>query len=223
MAAALKSFGWSEEDDKQLEHHEHVSSSNQDALKEQVLALKKEAVENRRSGNVAEAMTLLKKAKLLEKDIETEEPESKVASPEGQKIMLAEDITFARTIARPILAHRSKLGIQRELLALKKKALALRREGKVDESEEELKKGSVLEKQLEELENASKPHVAMETRSFASNPPYKVEPPSLNLADDGYEPEVIDHDMQDPVLLSILKNMGWEDVDTDSAKKMTNH
>jgi hypothetical protein len=63
----------------------------------------------------------------------------------------------------------------------------------------------------------------METRSFASNPPYKVEPPSLNLADDGYEPEVIDHDMQDPVLLSILKNMGWEDVDTDSAKKMTNH
>ncbi|KAG0541143.1 hypothetical protein BDA96_03G471000 [Sorghum bicolor] len=218
MAAALKSFGWSEEDDKQLEHHEPVSSSNQDVLKEQMLALKKEAVANRRSGNVAEAMTLLKKAKLLEKDMETEEPESKVASPEGQKTMLAEDITFAGTTARPVLAHRSKLAIQRELLALKKKALALRREGKVDESEEELKKGSVLEKQLEEFENASKP-VAKETRSFASNPPYKVEPPSLNLADDGYESEVTDNDMQDPALLSMLKNMGWEDVDTDSAKR----
>ncbi|CAD6234651.1 unnamed protein product [Miscanthus lutarioriparius] len=218
MAAALKSFGWSEEDDKQLEHHEPVSSSNQDVLKEQVFALKKEAVANRRSGNVAEAMTLLKKAKLLEKDLETEEPESKVASPEGQKTMLAEDVTFAGTTARSVLVHRSKLAIQRELLALKKKALALRREGKVDESEEELKKGSILEKQLEELENASKPPVAKETRNFASNPPYKVEPPSLNLADDGCEPEVTDNDMEDPALLSMLKNMGWEDVDTDSAK-----
>ncbi|CAD6227937.1 unnamed protein product [Miscanthus lutarioriparius] len=222
MAAALKSFGWSEEDDKQLEHHEPVSSSNQDVLKEQVLALKKEVVANRRSGNVAEAMTLLKKAKLLEKDLETEEPESKVASLEGQKTMLAEDVTFAGMTARPVLAHRSKLAIQRELLALKKKALALRREGKVDESEEELKKGSLLEKQLEELENASKPPVVKETRSFASNPPYKVEPPSLNLADEGYEPEVTDNDMQDPALLSMLKNMGWEDVDTDSAKRNDN-
>ncbi|KAG2651921.1 hypothetical protein PVAP13_1NG322600 [Panicum virgatum] len=170
MAAALKSFGWSEDDDKELENQEPVSSSNQEAIKEQVLALKREAVANRRSGNVAEAMSLLKKAKLLEKDLETEE------------------------------------------------ALALRREGKVDESEEELKKGSILEKQLEELENSSKPPVAKETRSFASNPPYKVEPPSLNLADERFEPEVTDNDMQDPALLSVLKNMGWEDVDTDSAK-----
>ncbi|OEL38536.1 hypothetical protein BAE44_0000445 [Dichanthelium oligosanthes] len=219
MSAALKSFGWSEDDDKQLENHEPVSSSNQEAIKEQVLALKREAVANRRSGNVAEAMSLLKKAKLLEKDLETEEPDSKVPSPEGQKTMNAEDVTFAGTNARPISTSKSKVAIQRELLALKKKALALRREGKVDESDEELKKGSVLEKQLEELENSSKQPVAKETRSFASNPPYKVEPPSLNLADEGFEPEVTDNDMQDPALLSVLKNMGWEDVDTDSAKR----
>jgi len=218
MAAALKSFGWSEDDDKELENQEPVSSSNQEAIKEQVLALKREAVANRRSGNVAEAMSLLKKAKLLEKDLETEEADSKVPSPEGQKTANAEDVTFAGSNARPVSAPKSKLAIQRELLALKKKALALRREGKVDESEEELKKGSILEKQLEELENSSKPPVAKETRSFASNPPYKVEPPSLNLADERFEPEVTDNDMQDPALLSVLKNMGWEDVDTDSAK-----
>ncbi|CAO2039426.1 unnamed protein product [Urochloa humidicola] len=218
MAAALKSFGWSEDDDKQLENLEPVSS-NQEAIKEQVLALKREAVANRRAGNVAEAMSLLKKAKLLEKDLETEGTDLKVTSPEGQKTTNVEDITFAGMNARPVPASKSKLAIQRELLALKKKALALRREGKVDESEEELKKGSVLEKQLEELESSSKPPVAKETRSFASNPPYKVEPPNLNLADEGLEPEVTDNDMQDPALLSVLKNMGWEDVDTDSVKR----
>ncbi|CAD6250520.1 unnamed protein product [Miscanthus lutarioriparius] len=218
MSAALKSFGWSEEDDKQLENLEPVSSSNQEVLKEQVLALKREAVANRRSGNVAEAMSLLKKAKLLEKDLETEEPGSKVPSPEGQKTTHAEDATFAGMNARPISAPKSKLAIQRELLALKKKALALRREGKVDESEEELKKGSVLEKQLEELENSSKPPVAKETRSLPSNPPYKVEPPNISLADEVYEPEVTDNDMQDPALLSVLKNMGWEDAGSDSVE-----
>ncbi|XP_066321934.1 uncharacterized protein [Miscanthus floridulus] len=218
MAAALKSFDWSEEDDKQLENLEPVSSSNQEVLKEQVLALKREAVANRRSGNVAEAMSLLKKARLLEKDLETEEPGSKVPSPEGQKTTHAEDATFAGMNARPISAPKSKLAIQRELLALKKKALALRREGKVDESEEELKKGSVLEKQLEELENSSKPPVAKETRSLPSNPPYKVEPPNISLADEVYEPEVTDNDMQDPALLSVLKNMGWEDAGSDSVE-----
>ncbi|XP_066379830.1 uncharacterized protein [Miscanthus floridulus] len=218
MAAALKSFGWSEEDDKQLENHEPVSSSNQEVLKEQVLALKREAVANRRSGNVAEAMSLLKKAKLLEKDLETEETGSKVPSPDGQKTTHAEDATFAGMNARPISAPKSKLAIQRELLALKKKALALRREGKVDESEEELKKGSILEKQLEELDNSSKLPVAKETRSLPSNPPYKVEPPNISLADEVYEPEVTDNDMQDPALLSVLKNMGWEDAGSDSVE-----
>ncbi|WVZ71718.1 hypothetical protein U9M48_020270 [Paspalum notatum var. saurae] len=216
LAAALKSFGWSEDDDEQLENREPDSSSNQEVLKEQVIALKREAVANRRSGNVAEAMALLKKAKLLEKDLDTEESDSKVPCPEGKNVNHAEDVTFSGMNARPVSAPKTKLAIQRELLALKKKALALRREGKVDESEEELRKGSILEKQLEELENSSKPPAA---RSIASNPPYKVEPPSLNLADEEYEPDVTDNDMQDPALLSVLKNMGWEDVDTNPAKR----
>jgi hypothetical protein len=209
MAAALKSFGWSEEDDKQLESHGSVPSLNQDALKEQVQALKREAIANKRSGNVAEAMSLLKKAKQLEKDLENEDPYLNTN---------AEDVTIAEMNARPVSAPKSKLVIQRELLALKKKALALRREGKVHEAEEELKKGSVLEKHLEELENSCNP-VTKETRKIGSTPPYKVEPPNLDLTDEGYEPEVTDNDMQDPALLSVLKNMGWEDVDADSEKR----
>ncbi|KQK00082.1 uncharacterized protein LOC100846633 [Brachypodium distachyon] len=216
MAAALKSFGWSEEDDKQMDSHGPLYSVNQEALKDQVLALKREAVAHKKAGNVAEAMSLLKKAKLLEKDLETEQPDSKVLSPEGQKNAHTEDVTAIEINACAVSAPKSKLAIQRELLALKKKALALRREGKVDEAEEELRKGGILEKQLEELENSSKRPVAKDNRSFSSAPPYKAETPILDLADEGYEPEVTDNDMQDPALLSVLKNMGWEDDDTDS-------
>ncbi|KAM0883590.1 hypothetical protein ACQ4PT_031505 [Festuca glaucescens] len=217
MAAALRSFGWTEEDDKQTESYGHVSSLNQEALKEEVLALKREAVAHKKAGNIAEAISLLKKAKLLEKDLESERPESKVLTP-GQKITDTEDITVTEISTRRVSAPKSKLAIQRELLALKKKALALRREGKVDEAEEELKKGAILEKQLEELENSSKRPVANENMNFSSTAPYKAEPPSLDFADEGYEPEVTDNDMQDPALLSVLKNMGWEDDGTDSVK-----
>uniref|UniRef100_M8CMT7 Uncharacterized protein n=1 Tax=Aegilops tauschii TaxID=37682 RepID=M8CMT7_AEGTA len=206
MAAALKSFGWSEDDDNQMDSHAPVSSLNREAVKEQVLALKREAVSHKKAGNVAETMSLLKKAKLLEKDLETEQPESEVLSP-GQKITHTEDIRVTEINTR-----------RRELLALKKKALALRREGKVDEAEEELKKGSILEKQLEELESSSNRPVARENMGFSSKSPLIAEPPSLDFADEGYEPEVTDNDMQDPALLSVLKNMGWEDDDNDSVK-----
>uniref|UniRef100_A0ACD5ZH54 Uncharacterized protein n=1 Tax=Avena sativa TaxID=4498 RepID=A0ACD5ZH54_AVESA len=215
MAAALKSFGWSEEDDKQTDSH--GPSLNQEALKEEVLALKREAVAHKKAGNVAEAMSLLKKAKLLEKDLESEQQESKVLSP-GQEITHTEDTNVTEISTRRVSAPKSKMAIQRELLALKKKALALRRDGKVDEAEEELKKGVILEKQLEELENSSKRPIAKEAITVSSMPPYKAEPPSMDFADEGYEPEVTDNDMQDPALLSVLKNMGWEDDDTDSVK-----
>uniref|UniRef100_A0A0D9VHN8 FYVE-type domain-containing protein n=1 Tax=Leersia perrieri TaxID=77586 RepID=A0A0D9VHN8_9ORYZ len=220
MAAALKSFGWSEADEIQMESHAPVSSLNQEALREQVLALKREAVTHMKAGNVAEAMSLLRKAKLLEKDLETEQSDSKVPSPQGHRNTHTEDLSATEMSARSVSAPKSKLTIQRELLALKKKALALRREGKVDEAEEELKKGSVLEKQLEDLENSSARPAAKENRSIGSTPPYKVEPPSLDLADEGYEPEVTDNDMQDPALLSVLKNMGWEDDDGDSVSRI---
>ncbi|KAF0928945.1 hypothetical protein E2562_011040 [Oryza meyeriana var. granulata] len=92
MSAALKSFGWSEEDEIQMESHGSVSSLNQEALKEQVLALKREAVTHKKAGNVAETMSLLRKAKLLEKDMQTEQSDSKIPSPQGHRSTHTENV-----------------------------------------------------------------------------------------------------------------------------------
>ncbi|KAI4986017.1 hypothetical protein ZWY2020_018647 [Hordeum vulgare] len=194
MAAALKSFGWSEDGDNQMDSHAPVSSLNREAVKEQVLALKREAVSHKKAGNVAEAMSLLKKAKLLEKDLETEQPESEVLFP-GQKITHTEDIRVTEINTRRVSAIKSKL-----------KALALRREGKVDEAEEELKKGSILEKQLEELESSSNRSVARENMGFSSKSPLNAEPPSLDFADERSSIAVC------------VEKYGWEDDDNDSVK-----
>ncbi|KAG1327310.1 putative Vacuolar protein sorting-associated protein 27 [Cocos nucifera] len=71
LAAALKSFRWSEEDDQVTNHVMQSVAVDRDALQSQVLALKREALSQKQAGNTAEAMELLKKAKLLERDLET--------------------------------------------------------------------------------------------------------------------------------------------------------
>ncbi|KAL7212020.1 hypothetical protein ACSBR2_014807 [Camellia fascicularis] len=111
------------------------------------------------------------------------------------------------------LAPKSRLMVQKELLGLKKKALALRREGKLDEADEELKKGKFLEQQLEEMDNASK---VKATQVNVSNKQ------SDNLAipdvrDDG-EGDVTEQDMHDPTYLSLLRNLGWKDEDDKNVK-----
>ncbi|CAL9015055.1 unnamed protein product [Prunus brigantina] len=80
--------------------------------------------------------------------------------------------------------------IQKELLGLKKKALALRREGRLDDAEEELKKGSILERQLEEIENGSMPKampgtvgtgtIGIDDASILSQGPGRPEPSKVN-------------------------------------------
>jgi hypothetical protein len=55
----------------------------------------------------------------------------------------------------PVVVHKPKKNkgqIQKELLAIKRKALAFRREGKNTEAEEEMEKAKVLEEQLSEIE-----------------------------------------------------------------------
>ena len=54
------------------------------------------------------------------------------------------------------LTSKSKAELQKELLGLKRKALALRREGCIDEADAELSKGKLLEQQLEEIETSKK-------------------------------------------------------------------
>lgn len=220
MAAALKSLGWTEDS---------VNSDitfDKEALLSEILSLKREAVNKKRAGNVSEAMNLLKKAKLLERDLEGFEP---------QKGKVAQDPARVQKDSNDLNAHRSSIGsedkdskfvpksklmIQKELLGLKKKALALRREGRLDEAEEELKKGKILEHQLEEMEKASN----VKTKSAA------VHTKGLNSVNgdhdslfnlpvgDEMEENISDQDMHDPTYLSLLRSLGWKDEDNDLAE-----
>ncbi|GAB2259645.1 hypothetical protein Droror1_Dr00010500 [Drosera rotundifolia] len=120
-------------------------------------------------------------------------------------------------IVAPKQAPKSRLMIQRELLALKKKARALRMEEKVNEAEEELSKCKVLEQELEEMQNAAntKPaHVNATPRvpEAVSNVP-DIVLPSLEEGDD----EVTDQDLHDPAYLKLLSGLGWQDKDLGPA------
>ncbi|KAF4365281.1 hypothetical protein F8388_017847 [Cannabis sativa] len=205
MAAALKSLGWSEDS-----VNSDISFDKETLLSE-ILSLKREAVNKKRAGNVSEAMNLLKKAKLLERDLEGLEPRKGNVAHEPARVQKdSNDLNaHAAKDADSKIAPKSKLMIQKELLGLKKKALALRREGRLDESEEELKKGKILEHQLEEMEkglNVKNKSVAVHTKA----------PTSVNEnPEDEMEDNISDQDMNDPTYLSLLRNLGWKDEDND--------
>lgn len=182
MSAALQSLGWTETEDHGV---------NKETLLSEIQSLKREALDKKRAGNTAEALALLKKAKLLEADAgETHDTQEK----DGSIQKLDFDLK---------IKPKGKLEIQRELLALKKKALALRREGKVDEADQELMKGKALEQQLEELESGPKVKpAAMKNVDFSA---------PVDNEDEGED--VTDIDMNDPSYLSLLRNLGWQDED----------
>ncbi|KAI3680599.1 hypothetical protein L6452_35372 [Arctium lappa] len=181
MSAALQSLGWTED---------HAVDDKEARLSE-IRSLKLEALNKKRAGNTVEAMALLKKAKLLESDQEN-------------------DGSHQDSAAAPLTLHsdrktapKSKLAIQRELLALKKKALALRREGKTDEADQVLMNGKALEQQLEELENGQKVKPTAMKHIDLSAP--------MDVDDEGED--VTDTDLNDPSYLSLLQNLGWKDED----------
>ncbi|KAL9255464.1 Vacuolar protein sorting-associated protein 27-like protein [Drosera capensis] len=117
----------------------------------------------------------------------------------------------------PKQGPKSRLMIQRELLALKKKARALRMEGKVNEAEEELSKCKVLEQQLEEMQNAAntKPAHANATPRV---PETVTNVPDIVLApiDEG-DDDVTDQDLHDPAYLKLLSGLGWQEEDLGPA------
>lgn len=237
LAAALKLFGWSEEDHGQATNHVEKSVAlDREALQGQVLSLKREALSQKRSGNSAEAMELFKKAKLLERDLESMQSDAEIFVPELKQKISTTQVSGGPSVAGTTAeesdtgmsksyvksAPKSKLAIQRELVALKRKALVLRREGRLDEAEEELKKGKVLEQQLEEMENATKRPVAeVGKKVLGSTHAYEGASMTLDLVEEGPDAEVTEHDMHDPALLSVLKNLGWNDDDGESVS-MTN-
>ncbi|KAF8364910.1 hypothetical protein HHK36_033108 [Tetracentron sinense] len=234
IVVALKSVGWAEDSDHPEDIVPQSVAMEKEALQSEVLSLKREALNQKRAGNVVEAMAQLKKAKALERDLENLQSQgnifkapnstiqkcsvSEIAEKSSKSIKLDEGTIGSLKYVDPKLAPKSKYAIQKELLGLKKKALALRREGRLDEAEEELKKGKVLECQLEEMENASKVRATLVNNgSKDSDPAYKHPDVTgtLALGDEGDKVDVTEQDMHDPALLSLLNNLGWKDEDNE--------
>ncbi|XP_058096143.1 uncharacterized protein LOC131241345 [Magnolia sinica] len=220
IAVALQSFGWTGDSGHSDDDVLQSVPRDTEALKQEVLSLKREALNLKRSGNVAKAMAQLKKAKLLEKEIEDLQSQSQSNSqnntaPSNSMRKPSMSVEADMKDHDHVLPPKSKLAIQKELLGLKKKALALRREGRFDEAEEELKKGKALEHQLEEMDNA--PKAANVGRKDRDSEPVRKHPgaaETLALGDEEEEEaDVTEQDMHDPAMLSVLKNLGWEDDD----------
>ncbi|XP_074585606.1 LOW QUALITY PROTEIN: uncharacterized protein LOC141841347 [Curcuma longa] len=260
IAAALKSFGWSEEEEEPVAGQGEKSVPfDIQSVQNQVLTLKREALNQKRAGNVSEAMELLKKAKLLEKNLESLQPKPAKLSSELKRESVSPHVDAAaiqsvekenvdETLTSPFKPPpKSKLTIQKELLALKKAALSLRREGRMDEADETLKKGKILEKQLEEMESAPKKHVEETTKGYIFEqqenleidrrktvhkvggknmvdftPLHKGDDGSLDLREEIFENDVTEQDMHDPAMLSLLKNLGWSEDDNSESASMMN-
>ncbi|CAA0308040.1 unnamed protein product [Arabidopsis thaliana] len=201
IAAALKSLGWSEDPGHHENVHSRPSPKNRDESLAEIQTLKREALNLKRAGNVVEAMATLKKAKLLEKELEAADTSSETV-----------DTTRAERDTSLKPPPRSRLAIQKELLAVKKKALTLRREGKFNEAEEELKKGAVLQNQLDELDNSSKLAATGKATREKGN-----DLPDISSLDDDGEVDVKDEELNDPNYVSMLKSLGWNDEDNNPA------
>ncbi|KAK8546766.1 hypothetical protein V6N13_093809 [Hibiscus sabdariffa] len=234
IAAALKSLGWAEDSNPSDDVVAQSAPVNREALLNEILSLKREALSQKRAGNVAEAMAQLKKAKLLEKDLENfnSQPENlsfnqnaptlHTADISVKSAKLGDDNVNAVKDMELKPARKSRLVIQKELLGLKKKALALRREGRLDEAEEELKKGKILEQQLEDMENTSNTKAAQVTIG-SSMKDLKVEHPSMSVTLPVEGEDVTDQDMHDPTYLSILRNLGWNENDDELSDSFPKH
>ncbi|XP_042064973.1 uncharacterized protein LOC121808508 isoform X1 [Salvia splendens] len=210
MSSALKSLGWEDDSADFDDHGNEVAFSKKDSLIAEIQSLKREALNQKKAGNTTDALALLRKAKLLEKELENPKDLINQGSAPQKGVILesVEESSFSSRAsvndAGPKSAPKSKLMIQKELIALKKKALALKREGRSDESDEELKKAKVLEEQLEGMKEAP----TARQPSIGNKLSYSID----ETMDNGDE-EVTDQDLHDPSYLSLLKNLGWEDED----------
>lgn len=205
MVSALKSFGWTDEDDTISQ----FVPVDLEKLKEAVLSLKREAVNQKKAGNRDEAMKLFKQAKLQEKELENLQIKGQDLASVSSQISEGKNIdaTLNLDIKQP---PKSKVVIQRELLNLKKKALTLRREGRIEEAEEELRKGTVLELQLEKMDKPNPIVTKFDKKNARQNPSF-----TLDFLDEDDGDELTDQDMKDPELLSVLGSMGWTEEASD--------
>ncbi|KAL5054418.1 hypothetical protein RYX36_035100 [Vicia faba] len=217
LAGALESLGWTEPENT----FSKSQTFDKEALLSEIQSLKREAVSQKRAGNTEEAMALLKKSKLLERDLNnigSDDDSTMLKKFTPVRKIVSSEVTGneRNNNATSTVAPKSRLMIQRELLNSKKKVLTLKREGKMNEAEEEMRKGAALEHQLMEMDNAlSHKSSLMNTNNVlhaaSRNPP----------VEEGSEDDVTDKDMSDPTYLSLLTDLGWND-DNDKPSNSSN-
>lgn len=212
IAAALETLGWTGASEHPVVPAAQAVPADGTSLSNDILALKKEALRQKQAGNLDEAMTMLRKAKLLERDAEGSMSQENNFGVPNSMAEKSEGLVATSVNVWPKVQPKNKMMIQRELLALKKKALALRREGRLDEADEELRKGKDLESQLEEMESGPS------FKATRVSAPSKVsESPDISgvvyLGEEDDEAGVTEQDMQDPAMLKLLETLGWKDED----------
>nr|KYP43178.1 Hepatocyte growth factor-regulated tyrosine kinase substrate [Cajanus cajan] len=210
IAVALESLGWTEP--------ENTSSKSQTLDKEELLSeiqsLKREALNQKRaerslnSSGPEDYNSLSQKSSAVRKIVSSE-----ISGNGSDSIQLDDTNTSATNNVASTVAPKSRLMIQRELLSLKKKALTLRREGKMNEAEEEMQKGAALERQLMEMDKAS--NLKASQKNTADNVPHTTHKHADFSRDvpleEGNEDDVTDQDMTDPTYISLLSDLGWTD------------
>ncbi|KAE8715161.1 putative Phototropic-responsive NPH3 family protein [Hibiscus syriacus] len=194
IVTALKSLGWAEDSNPSEDVVAQSAPVNREALLNEILSLKREALNQKRAGNVAEAMAQLKKAKLLEKDLENFESQP-------------ENLTFDQNVPTPHAADISVKSAKLDVNAMKDMGVKPARKIRGRR-----KKGKILEQQLEDMENASNMKTAQVTIGNSMKDS-KGEHPSLSVTLPVEGEDVTDHDMHDPTYLSILRNLGWNEND----------
>ncbi|KAJ6401818.1 hypothetical protein OIU84_013979 [Salix udensis] len=120
--------------------------------------------------------------------------------------------------AQGLASQNSKNALQQEVLACKRKAVALKREGKLAEAREELRQAKLLEKSLEALKLRREGQVEEAEAEFELAKALEAQLDEMSSNDSGKssvniaEPvDVVVEDLLDPHLLSTLKAIGIED------------
>lgn len=114
MSAALESLGWTEDSHNTENIVSQPSSGSRESIITEITSLKREALNQKRAGNIAVAMEQLKKAKMLERDLEN------FGSQEDSHVSGGGSVETTEVV-NPKLPSKNKLAIQKELLAIKKK------------------------------------------------------------------------------------------------------
>lgn len=136
IAAALAAVGWQEDTESvpTVEQPLHSSSENQRRTSSADLTA---------DSSLAPSMRVPKES-LLDNKAENKEPEPVPCAPLQNEPAIAHP--------NPVMSLKTKSQLQQELLGRKRKALALKREGKSEEARIELQESKLLEQQLRDLE-----------------------------------------------------------------------